>query len=107
LQSDDLKGKAEARHCQIVFVSSSESVYLAELFVSLQKSNVLLVGEMNGFAVWGGSIEFAIEENHVRFAINIDAADRSGLKFSSKLVAVAKNRKTIQSWAGSDCPGKR
>jgi hypothetical protein len=85
-----LKDKAEAQHCQIVFISSSESVHIAEIFVSLHKSNVLLVGETNGFAVSGGTIEFTIEENHVRFTINIDAADRSGLKFSSKLLAVAK-----------------
>ena len=85
-----LKDRAEARHCQIVFVSSSESVHLAEIFVSVQKANVLLVGEMNGFAASGGTIEFTIEENHVRFSINIDAVDRSGLKFSSKLLAVAK-----------------
>lgn len=85
-----LKDKAEARRCQIVFVSSSESVHLAEIFVSLQKANVLLVGEMNGFAALGGTIEFTTEENHVRFTINIDAADRSGLKFSSKLLAVGK-----------------
>jgi hypothetical protein len=85
-----LKDKAEAQRCQIVFVSSSEIAHLAEIFASLQKSNVLLVGEMNGFAALGGTIEFTIEENHVRFMINIDAADRSGLKFSSKLLAVAK-----------------
>jgi len=85
-----LKDKAEARHCQIVFVSSSESAHLAELFASLQKANVLLVGETNGFASLGGTIEFTVEENHVRFTINIDAADRSGLQFSSKLLALAK-----------------
>ena len=85
-----LKDKAEAQRCQIVFVGSSEIAHLAEIVGSLQKSNVLLVGEMNGFAALGGTIEFTIEENHVRFMINIDAADRSGLKFSSKLLAVAR-----------------
>jgi hypothetical protein len=85
-----LKDKAEAQRCQIVFVSSSEIAHLAEIFASLQKSNVLLVGEMNGFAALGGTIEFAIEQYHVRFMIHIDAADRSGLKFSSNLLAVAK-----------------
>jgi hypothetical protein len=85
-----MRDKVEARRCQIVFVSSSESAHLAEIFASLQKTNVLLVGEMNGFAALGGTIEFTIDENHVRFTINIDAVDRSGLKFSSKLLAVAK-----------------
>ena len=85
-----LKDRAEARHCQMVFVSSSESAHLAEIIESVQGANVLLVGESPGFVASGGTIEFTIEDNHVRFAINTDAADRSGLKFSSKLLALAK-----------------
>src|ERR1700693_5688536 len=42
-----LKDKAEARRCQMVFVSSSETAYLAEIIGSLQGANVLLVGESN------------------------------------------------------------
>jgi len=85
-----LKDKSEARSCQIVFVSSSESLHLADIVGTLRGANVLLVGETNGFASSGGTIEFVLEDNHVRFAINTDAADRSGLKFSSKLLALAK-----------------
>jgi hypothetical protein len=85
-----LKDRAEARHCQMVFVSSSESAHLTEIIESVQGANVLLVGESPGFVASGGTIEFTIEDNHVRFAINTDAADRSGLKFSSKLLALAK-----------------
>ena len=50
----------------------------------------MLVGEASGFAAAGGAIQFTLEENHVRFLINVDAADRAGLKFSSKLLALAK-----------------
>jgi YfiR/HmsC-like len=85
-----LRDKTEARYCHIVFVSSLESAHLSEIIGSLQGANVLLVGETNGFAALGGAIEFTLEDNHVRFAINADAADRSGLKFSSKLLALAK-----------------
>ena len=85
-----LKDKTEARQCNMVFVSSSESAQLLEIIGSLHGANVLLVGEMNGFAALGGTIEFTLEDNHVRFTINADAADRSGLKFSSKLLALAK-----------------
>jgi hypothetical protein len=85
-----LKDKSEARSCQIVFVSTSESPHLADIVGTLRGANVLLVGETNGFAASGGTIEFTFEDNHVRFAINTDAAARSGLKFSSKLLALAK-----------------
>jgi hypothetical protein len=85
-----LKEKNEARSCQMVFVSSSESAHLPDIFASLQRANVLLVGETTGFAALGGTIEFTLEDNRVRFTINTDAVDRSGLKFSSKLLALAK-----------------
>lgn len=85
-----LKDKSEARSCQIVFVSTSESPHVADIVGTVQGTNVLLVGETNGFAASGGTIEFILEDSHVRFAINTDAADRSGLKFSSKLLALAK-----------------
>lgn len=85
-----LKDKIDARHCQMVFVSSSESPHLPEILESLRGANVVVVGEANGFATSGGMIEFTIEDNHVRFSINTDAANRSGLKFSSKLLALAR-----------------
>ena len=74
----------------MVFVSASESAHLPGIIASLQQLNVVLIGETTGFAVSGGTIEFTFEENHVRFTINTDAADRSGLIISSKLLALAK-----------------
>ena len=74
----------------MVFVSYFESAHLAEIVESLRGAHVLLVGETNGFAVSGGTIEFTLEDNHVHFTINTDAANRSGLKFSSKLLALAR-----------------
>ena len=85
-----LKDKTGARSCQLVFVSSSESAHLPEIFASVQGANVLLIGETAGFAVLGGTIEFTLNDDHVGFAINTDAVNRSGLKFSSKLLALAK-----------------
>jgi hypothetical protein len=85
-----LKDKTEARSCQMIFVSASESAHLPEIFATLQRANVLFIGETAGFAASGGTIEFTFEENHVRFTINTDAADRSGLIISSKLLALAK-----------------
>jgi hypothetical protein len=85
-----LKDKADIRHCQMVFVSSLESAHLAEIVESIRGAHVLLAGESTGFAASGGTIEFTLEDNHVHFTINTDAANRSGLKFSSKLLALAK-----------------
>jgi hypothetical protein len=76
-----IKRVADITGCQILFVAASESHLLPE---------VLVIGETNDFASSGGAIQFTLEDNRVRFFINPDAADRAGLKISSKLLALAK-----------------
>jgi hypothetical protein len=79
-----------SRRCQVVFVSSSENRNYPAIVESVRGARVLLVGETEGFAMAGGTIEFKLEENHVRFVINPDAAQRSGLMLSSKLLMLAR-----------------
>lgn len=83
-QFQDLAG------CHVVFVSTSARESAADLANRLKGRAVLLVGESDGFATSGGTIQFTIEDNRVHFVINPDAADRAGLKISSKLLALAK-----------------
>jgi hypothetical protein len=75
--------------CHVVFVSAMESPRLVEILGGMRGHNILLVGESEGFASAGGIIQFVFEQNRVRFAINPDAANRSGLKISSRLLALA------------------
>jgi hypothetical protein len=75
--------------CQIIFVSASDSPQLPEILRELHGRKALVVGETENFAGSGGAIQFVLEANRVRFAINTDAADRAGLKVSSKLLALA------------------
>ena len=85
-----LKNITEAKQCHMVFVSQSETAHLADLIQELRGARILLVGESDGFAAAGGMIQFTREDNHVRFLINSDAADRAGLKVSSKLLSLAR-----------------
>jgi len=85
-----LRDVAAGRRCQVVFVSRSESSRLAAIFQALRRSSTLLVGETDGFARAGGAIELTLEEDRVGFIINPDAAGRAGLRFSSKLLALAR-----------------
>ncbi len=81
----------EYKPCQILFVSSS--VPDADKQSAIQKAQnmpVLLVGESPGFAEQGGTINFFIEGNRVRFEVNMEVARRQQLKFSSKLLSLAK-----------------
>ncbi len=84
------KNASDARACQIVFIGASEKKRLRPLLDSLKGAGVLTVGESEGFAQLGGIINFTLEDNRVHFEINVDAADRAGLKISSKLLSLAK-----------------
>jgi hypothetical protein len=85
-----LKNVAQAKQCHMVFVSQSETTHLTDILLQLRGARILLVGESDGFAAAGGTIQFVREDNHVRFWINPDAADRAGLKVSSKLLSLAR-----------------
>jgi len=85
-----LQSETEFTGCQVLYISSSERKTTAHIFSTLSGSYVLTVGEMAQFAAHGGMIQFALEDQHVRFDINLNAASRAGLKISSKLLALAQ-----------------
>lgn len=81
---------AELAGCQIVFISNSEEKNLPELFAHFAGRGVLTVGESPGFAAGGGMIGFVKVAGKVRFEINSPAAEKSGLRVSSKLLQLSR-----------------
>lgn len=75
--------------CQILFICDSEKKYLPQILEHLQGRSVLTVGETEGFAQAGVIANFVLQDNKVRFEINVAAAERAGLKFSAKLLKLA------------------
>jgi hypothetical protein len=86
-----LKQAQEARNCQVLFISTTENQRLPKIFEELGNSAVMTVGESDDFIDRGGMIRFTLEQEKVRFEINLKAADPVGLKFSSRLLLLAKN----------------
>ena len=82
---------AEYTPCHILFVSSSVGPeQRAAAIQRAQRSPLLLVGEEPGFAEQGGTINFFLDENKIRFEINMEIAKQDQLKISSKLLSLAK-----------------
>lgn len=82
---------AEYTPCHILFITAAvEPEQKAAAFQKAQKSPVLLVGEEPGFAAQGGTVNFFLDENRIRFEINMETAKRDQLKISSKLLSLAK-----------------
>jgi hypothetical protein len=81
----------DAVGCNILFISSSEEGRLKDILSTLDKANVLTVSDMPQFTRHGGMIQFVLDNNRVRFEINLTSAEHAGLVLSSQLLKVAIN----------------
>ena len=50
----------------------------------------MTVSDLDGFAEAGGVMQFVMQENRVRFVVNLDAATQGKLRVSAKLLALAQ-----------------
>jgi hypothetical protein len=76
--------------CSMVFIPVTEKDQADHILRGLRGSSTLTVGETEGFAARGGTINLTVEGNRLHFEINRVAAERAGLKISSKLFSLAK-----------------
>ncbi len=83
----DLK---DLKECKILFVGASEKAHVDDLLQIVKSLPILTVGETPGFAERGGVIRFVLEDNRVRFEINVEAARRADLTISSRLLTLAR-----------------
>lgn len=77
--------------CQILFLGKAQSKRIPMLVTNLHNAPVLTVGETAGFLEAGGMIDFLLEENKVRFDINLNAAESARLKIRSRLLILAQH----------------
>jgi hypothetical protein len=83
-------GVEDLKECHIIFISPSEEKNLAGILEKIKDMHMLTVSDMEGFADRGGMINLNKSKNRIRLEINLDAAQHSGLKMSSKLLKIAK-----------------
>ena len=82
-QAQEIKG------CHILFLSRDEARRQSATLKSLRGQPILTVGETVNFLTDGGMIRFHLEDNKIRFDINLGAAELSHLKISSRLLLLA------------------
>ena len=74
--------------CHVLFVPRGAAA--APYLRAAQGTPVLTVGETAGFLETGGVANFILEGTNVRFEISQAAADRAGLRISSRLLRLAR-----------------
>lgn len=85
-----LKSRDDIKGCNILFVTSSEAAHVDELLHQVRGLPVLTIGDTPGFAERGGIINFVVEDNKVRFDIDVQAAKQADITISSRLLALAR-----------------
>jgi hypothetical protein len=88
--SELVRSAGNAKDCQILYVSSSAMPHLSEAIQAVKGLPILTIGEMPGFARSGGIINLILEDNRVRFEVNVKAAKDADLNISSRLLALAR-----------------
>jgi YfiR/HmsC-like len=78
------------RACHLLFVADGQTGRAAGLLDGIKALPVLTVSDGKDFSKCGGIVELYVENGRMRFAINVDAADRSGLHLSSRLLELAR-----------------
>ena len=88
------KEKEDPGECHLLFIGRTRKAQVDDTLARLQKAPVLTVSEIDLFAQRGGMINFVRHERAFRFEVNLEAADRAGLRISSKLASMATIIKT-------------
>ncbi|MCX7965825.1 MAG: YfiR family protein [Syntrophorhabdaceae bacterium] len=85
-----VKDLSDIDGCDMLFICSSERFRIDQIIKTVKNMPILTIGDTEGFAEKGVIINLYMEENKVRFEINIDAARQARLSISSHLLKLAR-----------------
>jgi hypothetical protein len=81
---------AALKNAGILFISSSEKEQLQDILKGISRLPILTVGDTQSFANRGVMVNFYIDNDKIRFEINLETARLAGLKISSNLLKTGK-----------------
>jgi hypothetical protein len=84
-----LKVGGPVRSCHLLYLSGIGGMQTAALIAAARGAPVLTISDDDDFARLGGIAHVFVENGRWRFDINLDAAKRSRLQLSSKMLALA------------------
>jgi len=90
LEVRHLKETDDVRGCHVVFLGKPDKKTISEELANLRGAPVLTVGEGEQFVNGNGMIGFCLEDNRIRFEVNLESAEKAKLRISAKLLALAR-----------------
>ncbi|MNY42749.1 hypothetical protein D3C86_1776670 [compost metagenome] len=79
--------------CDAVYFGNESPANQLELFRNYQGRALLLIAEQNAECVIGSAFCLIINEETVRFSVNLDALSRSGVRVNPDVLMLARNKK--------------
>jgi hypothetical protein len=86
-----LDAAEDMQSCQVVFIGKADSKRVPTLVAALHNAPVLTVGDGANFLDAGGMIRFVVDDNKVRFDVNLNAAQSARLKIGSRVLVLAEH----------------
>lgn len=90
-----VQNESEALHatCDAIYFGNESPAAQLELFRNYQGRALLLIAEQNLECVIGSAFCLIINEETVRFSVNLDALSRSGVRVNPDVLMLARNKK--------------
>jgi hypothetical protein len=85
-----LKAGAPLPPCHVLYVAGSDLKRSLEVIETVKGVLALTVSDAARFAETGGMVELFVENDRMRFAVNVDALQRARVRLSSRVLGLAK-----------------
>jgi hypothetical protein len=82
---------ADVPGCHVLVVGGKDKKRVAAILAGTKDAPLLTVGDSEDFAPAGGIIGLLLQDNKIRFDVNLIAARRANLKISSRLLVLARS----------------
>jgi hypothetical protein len=90
LQVLHLKQKDSLADCRILYIGKNQSK-IGDLLARVRLNPIVTIGDSDRFIEQGGMIRLGLENDRLRFDINLDRAEATGVQISSRLLLLARS----------------
>lgn len=86
----EIYSENEIDKCSVLIVDKKDKESLVRIIDKSYKLGILLISDNDGYGEMGVVINMYIEDEKVKFEINLEAANKSEIKISSRLLSIAR-----------------
>jgi len=90
IETRNLASFEEINACDVLLIPFKKLFQLQQTLNKIENQNILTVSDQPGSAQSGVILNFPVDNQKVIIEINIDAANKQNIKFSAKLLRIAK-----------------